>query len=238
MHGDHAGGHARHQDRRGPRAERERDLRAHQHQRLPACVGAAPQRTRRGTPSAGCRRRRRSAACAAVADAAVKPLPIGPSSAERLADRLPRQRVEPGADDLVEHLDRSPRSASARMIDSGRRIGSSASQVRCTKLPGVGRCGAARRVQPDHELLARGSSWCARTSASSTKIVPRCSRPVIRLSARAGLRMRHRPVAHDRREHRHAHGDAVRDLLLDRPTAARRRRRSRSRRRGSSGRDA
>ena len=40
------------------------------------------------------------------------------------------------------------------MIDSGRRIGSDSSQLRCTNEPGVARARALRRLELQDELLA------------------------------------------------------------------------------------
>ena len=120
------------------------------------------------------------------------------------------------------------------MIDSGRRIGTLASQVRCTKLPGVGGARALRRLQAQDELLAgealagRGPRRSSRRSCRGGRarlagVHWNCRRAcTLRRSSRA------RPCA-PRRRSRPARGS---------PTAGRRRRRWRSRRRGSSGPDA
>jgi len=73
----------------------------------------------------------------------------------------------------------------ARWIDSGRRIGRSVAQLRCTKLPGVARLaqrGAARRIT---NWSAPQSVWASRT-ASSSAIVPRWLRSAP-LAALAGV---------------------------------------------------
>jgi len=174
MQPNHVGRAVRHQDRGRPRLERERNLGAHQHQRRPAHVAPRLQRFgeehhRRDADAAADEQRARTAGrgheafpdrshdrnrCA-LAAASTAPRGRGPRSCRGCLSSRP--------------------SRSARMIDSGRRIGSSGSQVRCAKLPGVAAAahfGARRRMTYCCPGYCRVSS----SSASSTKIVPRCER--------------------------------------------------------------
>ena len=163
--------------RRGPRAERERHLRAHEHERLPGRVACASRsRSARNTiggmptppPISSARGR---------SGCGVKPLADRAEHAHRVA-RLARGERAAGPRPRPCRGSRSSRrAASARMIDSGRRIGMVGSQVRCAKLPGLWRaprtCGAC---DAQHELLRRRRPSARDTRASSRKIVPRCAR--------------------------------------------------------------
>ena len=72
----------------------------------------------------------------------------GSQHADRIAGAAAAQRAQSGADDLVENLDPAFFARSPAGSTSGRRMGTSGSQVRCTKLPGSARAahlGAAMR---------------------------------------------------------------------------------------------
>ena len=106
------------------------------------------------------------------------------------------------------------------MIDSGRRIGSWSSQLRCTKQPGVAARAHFGALQSQDELVA-GEALVREDLGASSKIVPRWAawpRIIVRsLRVHVSLQNCRRActLRDDGREHGHAHGDAVRDLLLD-----------------------
>ena len=91
------------------------------------------------------------------------------------------------------------------MMDSGRRMGMAASQVRCTKLPGCARAAHFGRREAQHELVAvvGGLLDDARVLEEDGAAGLRGVMRACRASGQYCL------------EHRHAHGDAVAHLVAD-----------------------
>ena len=164
MHGDHAGGHARHQDRRGPGAKRKRDLRAHQHQRLPAAARVSRSRSARNTiggmptpPPTSSVRGRVGMRREAVADRA--------EHAERFADACARRAPASPGPTILYSISIQPRRAIGahdRQRPAHRHLGVAASDGR--SCPAVARarrtCGAFRRKT---NWSPREALCCART---------------------------------------------------------------------------
>src|SRR2546421_12538290 len=94
------------------------------------------------------------------------------------------------------------------MMDSGRRIGMALSHVMCTKLPGRAWAAHLDAATRSTNCFA---SWacCEMTRALSRKMVPRTLGVIAGPSRPTGARGEHF------RQHRHAHRDAVADLVAD-----------------------
>ncbi len=102
----------------------------------------------------------------------VNPLPMGPRTLMRSPARFCDSNLRPGPT-ILYRMSIQPPFASARMIDSGLRIGSSASQLRWAKLPGVA-AAAVRGACSRRTNWSPSNASCERIVASSSrKIVPR-----------------------------------------------------------------
>ena len=222
--------HARHQDLRRTSAERKLDLGPHQHERLPGRFGTARLqrfRQKHHGRDADATAHEQRAGTFGMRDEAVTDRT---QHADGRANRLLRQRREPGAYDLVEDLDPAcPRIDTHDRQWPAHRPLRVAREVR--EAAGHRGGGALRRLDANDELSARvrllreqpavldedrvamHASFRRRAATASLSVDGAGASCGSNLTP-AGLHVADLHVAHDRREHRHAHGDAVADLLL------------------------